>query len=191
MRYNIQHAHTHMRDTSLDCTGTVPLTPIARAAAVYALTPLNAPALPHTLLGSLAVAVPPALVFANTVADTAVVELPPYAVVTVKNTRDPGTGALPFRSSVADSRTLLQSEAAGGITDSSSTSTLVLAAARGVTTPAVTAAAAAARLFCCCPASCSVCSWALGPALLGVWNAGVHSQDVELLRAHTLPAAQQ
>jgi hypothetical protein len=40
-------------------------------------------------------------------------------------------------------------------------------------------------------ACCICCSCAAGPALVGDWNAGVHSQDVALLRVHTLPAAQQ
>jgi hypothetical protein len=40
-------------------------------------------------------------------------------------------------------------------------------------------------------ACCICCSCTAGLALVGVWKAGVHSQDVGLLRAHTLPAAQQ
>jgi hypothetical protein len=173
-------AHTHLSVVSLDCTATVPLTPIALAAAVYALTAVTAPALPHTLLGSFAAAVPPALVFANTVADTKLVALPPL-VVTVKKTRVPARGMLPLRTSVADRRTSLQSEAAGGTTDSSSTSTRGVAVVRlaaGVDVAPGTAAAAGLTR-------------ASGPNVLGVWKAGVHIQELELLRAHTLPATQQ
>jgi hypothetical protein len=97
-------------------------------------------------------------VFANTVAATELAALPPV-VVTVKKMRVLATGELPLRSNVADSRTALQFEAAGGITDSKSTSTLGAAVAPFVSAAAVTDVAGAC---------CICCSCAAGLALVGV-----------------------